>query len=372
MLQVMVAMSFLFLLVYAIMTMLENSARQQKRHTVLINLLEMQAKINFILNDRDSWSRTIVDTVNQTDCLRDVNYAGGCSSSVYRIFRLRDAADNIVLGGLPSWDSPVYPSGGFTVDGLPCTGFSAVAGAGSDQCPFSYAIIWQPLVSSQDPAFRITARLLYNGSPSLDRSVIPIQFGKMNNNISGDLKALTSDLPTKKPVNTPGGVVIDPLKEVYDATVGKYDVVVWRMAKTNVLSFRIVSSGIGNCDTTTFTARNNLSADYDPFQLVTMVAGNTIRVKNVGTFDCDLVANGNGVKGFQVKLLNTASVTPLGAGASFANPGAQSPLEFNTGFTLNAEPTNLQITQRCELSGSGADFGAAGAVNLSLTCRVID
>lgn len=374
-LQVLAGMSFMFILIYGIMTMLENTAREQKKQTILANLRELQVRIAFLLSNQDSWRNTLMLGVHSTAATMQCLQTGAvCSATARNILQINDGQGNTVVSNLPEWGSPTYPSGGFTFEGAACSNFYGTAGNGKDDCPFSYKIIWEPLAAGADPGIRITARLIFNPSPTFTAKM-PIQLGKMNNDTANDVRLITTDDPTKKAVNPPSGVVADPKREIFDSTIGKYDVLLWRTATTNILSFRVVSTASGICPAA-FTARTSLNSIYDPFGLITTTGGTDIIFKKMGTYDCDVAVNGNGVRSFQAKLFNT-SAAAVGAGASFAPFGSQATLEFNSGFTLLTEPNTFQILQACEVpngSTNSQDYGSSygSPVTASLNCRVID
>ncbi|MBC7465461.1 MAG: hypothetical protein H7256_05665 [Bdellovibrio sp.] len=356
-------MSMMFLIIYGIMTMLENSRLHQKRQTILSNVRELQARIEEVLKDPQAWRNTLMDTTNSSmGCLRTINTAAtvACTTGPKTIVVLRDSANNIVIGNLPDWSMATYTSDGFTESGSPCSTFST---SGNDACPFSYKIIWEPRSGIVDPGFRITARFLY--SPGATSTKMPLSVGAMSNNPATDTPAINgvSVSPTLKVTNGPSYGLF-----VHDDTVGKYDVVLWRTAFTTIVSFRAVSVSTSNCSTASIT-RSGFSAANDPFLVLGAPTTSQIKIKYSGTWDCDIVATGNEVGGFQAQLIESALI--LGAGTGYAPPGVQAAVDFSSTFV---DKYNLDVVQTCSTVGPANALGvnSAGAPLASLTCRLVN
>lgn len=379
MIQVLAGMSFMFLLIYGVMTMLENSSKAQRIQTLRTNFADLQIKVRNILMDRDSWDKTLNAPGNsaaaEMNCL--ANHTN-CTAAIRNIKSLVDANGTALGVNFPIWSAPAYGLGttsGFTENGSPCVGFNGTAGAGSDACPISYSMVWQPYTAGVDPGIRITARFLYNPA-TVFLAQIPILRGTFTGAPATDLLTLASDNSTKKAVHPRVASDIDPSREVFDANLGKYDVVVWRSATTNVQSFRVTSTTSGVCGNV-FATRGSMTEQSDPFDLINITSGDTITFKRTGTYECDIAVNGNGVNSFQAKLtrISGGPVTDFGSGASVAPVGSQATLEFSTSFTLiNEAGSDFRISQSCETSSSVEDFGSTyGApVLLSLFCKLVD
>lgn len=368
-LQVLSAMAFMFLLVYAMIEMLTNAKLAQRKQQLLTTLRDMQAKVTFILNDPDSWRNTMQDAGNTTMACLQGSLA--CAAGAQRIVVLRDANNVAVLNNLPAWTTAsIASAGGFSETGESCSTFSTTAP--SANCPFSYKMVWEPVAAGIDPGFRITARLIYS-APANYIANTAISLGIMTNTPGTDLTNVTTADPTKKAVQVVGNAA----NEVVDANMGKYDVVVWRSATTNVLSFRATtttSGATGACSTVGFAART-LAEAYDPFNLIT-IGGPNVQLKYIATYECDVSAAGNSVLSFQVRLQRTGGGPPttVGSGAGYASTGTQSMAEFNTAFVPVIVNQNVQVEQQCEAPGGadglGLNFPANSAVVASLNCRV--
>ncbi|MFZ3229157.1 MAG: hypothetical protein WA160_03045 [Pseudobdellovibrio sp.] len=389
-LQVLAAMSFLFIIIYGIISMLAFSSKQQKQQNMIANLRELQVKVKNLLSDSDSWRNTINDATNASMiCLTDkVTYPTGCPTGVAnRLVRINDSNSGVFVDNLPLWTSAAFTSGGFTEGGTVCAttnSFNGTAGSGLDSCPFTYKMIWEVLAAGLDQGIRVSGRLIFNPSDTFAGRTA-LQLGKMTNTPLSDVLTLASDDSTKKAVNIAGSVS-DATTQVYDANIGKYDIRVWRTTSTKAQSFRIFANtpaGTGNCPDTTFStvaARKQLSEAYDPFDLVSISGGfnQNITIKRIGTYECDVSVSGNSVKSFQAQLWNTDGAgSVLGSGSSFASVGAQSTLEFSTVFTTTTANNILNIEQICEVDSGAQALGmlspsAAAATVASLNCRLVE
>lgn len=381
-LQVLAGMSMMFLIIYGVMSILSYSARKQKQDLIIANLQELQAKIEYLLNDKESWKNTLNDSANSSmSCL--LNTATVCTAGAKPIKRLNAALDlnnplgNVFVDNLPDWNTPTYPSGGFTEAGEYCTSFNGNPGAGNDACPFSYKIIWEPIAAEADPGFRIVARLIFNPSSSfLGR--MPIRLGVMTNSVANDLTAITDTTQVDSTKKAMSGDISDSKRQIKDPKLGKYDVVVWRTANSNVQSFRVETKVTGSCSSA-LTARTGWVATKDPFRLIS-ANGTDIIFNKMGTYDCDVVANAYAVNSFQVQLFNVTKNLEVGSGSSFAAAGTQSAVDFNIDFTLDDSsplpPHTFQIKQSCETSTSGNDLGikydVTNDLTASMTCRLVD
>lgn len=384
-LQVLLVTSLLFIIIYGIISLLMYSAKQQRYQTMIGNVRELQKNLEGLLNNQESWKNTFKAAAPANMSFTCLRTGVPCVKTQNVITEIRDASNLVFVTNLPDWFVPVYPSGGFTERGIKCAGFNGNAGLGNDLCPFSYKIIWEPLCPGNcaahlDPGFRITARLLYN--PSLGF----LANGAIQTGDPVSVMSLNAANLTKIPVN-PANIVISSADQIADPKTGKYDVVVWRTATTNVPSFRIVTITNGNCSPnfSPGSARRGWSVDnllggYDPFFLVKITptgTRNTIQLANKGTYDCDVAAAGYDVGGFQAQLAfdnGGGAYTSVGSSVSKASDATQSNIEFNTIFTVPNNSSLYQLQQFCENQNSTNDLGLANPSNpifASVTCKFI-
>ncbi len=382
--QVLMATGILFLMVYGMISLLMFSAQRQRYQTMIANVRELQKKMDGLLNNQDAWKNTFAANAS-FNCIRTRT---ACLETQNVITEVRDAANNVIVTNLPDWSTPGYPSGGFTERGIPCATFNGTAGGGNDLCPFTYKIIWEPLCTGGgcavhlDPAFRLTARFVYNPSPSFPANAA-IQTGSPI-----AVQPLDPANSTKTPV-TPTNV--SSASQIADDKAGKYDVVIWRTATTNVPSFRIVSTTSGPCTNVGYSLSSarggwtfaNSSGGYDPFYLVKSLmsyssTNDAVQLAHLGTYDCDVSAAGFNVGGFQTRLvLNVGNVfTSVGSSAANASGNLQSSVEFNSLFTAPSDLSVYQVQQVCDVSSGANDLGQSGGapppVLASMTCKLVN
>lgn len=357
------------IIIYGLISMLMYSARQQKNQTLLSNLSELQKRMHGMLNNPHAWRNTF--KANLTTSFNCISLGNCVVGSQNLISEIRDASNNIFATGLPdSLLTPTYPSGGFTDRGIACSTFNGNAGAGNDNCPFTYKIIWEPIKTSASPAFRITAKLLYNPANSSTKTVI--QLGA---------PTVTSPVDVRNIGKTPttSSVAISS-QQVSDSTAGKYDVTVWRTATSDLPTFRAVTLVQGNCNTGAAQPRqgwisSGAQGGYDPFDLVSFPASNKdIRFKIPGTYECDVSAAGYAVNGFTVILTQSNLPLPGGSSSGIAPaPNQQGFAQFNVSFQQSTADQDYQVQQKCDLAGSiTTGYGLSGGVLASITCSLIN
>lgn len=388
--QILIAASIMMTIIYGIISMLMFSARQQHKQTIHSTLVEVQKRLQSYLNDPGAWQKTFLAPANASafSCIN-----GGCVSGTKNmILEIRDAtAAGMMLSNLPNdWANPTYPSGGFTDQGVACNNFNGNPGFGNDSCPFTYKIVWEPVQTMANPAFRITARLIYNPSASSYKTVI--QLGSETT-----LSPINSLNIGKRPT-TPASFTGEP-NEVSDVTAGKYDVVVWRTAGSNIPTFRAVSkASAATCSQASAASRTPWQKDvssggFDPFDLITIQANTRIHIKIPGTYECEVMGTAMGIGGFRVFLTRIPGAAipasppvplippggPLQAASSsgFASNRMQSAAQFILSFQHLNTNDEYEVQQQCELScpvppGPALGYNIGGAVLASLSCRLIN
>jgi hypothetical protein len=394
--QVLIAAGIASTISMGIVQMMENTRRAQRKIQLLSTLQEMKLQIESLIRDQASFNNTIL--LNTGSPFTELKSGAlvtefSATSPVKLVLYDASGADSSKLDLL----GPAETTGnGFTEKGTRCTTFNAGAGAGTDQCPFSYRIMLSadcPLVdpvvetTCRDPQLRIVARLVYNPSSAING--VLMTWDKLIAQIDGF--------------------------DISSDTVGKYDVMIKRTASSIGRSFQIsayVKSGASLCTVTGAMSLTNVwgagtctSAiavhptsntwgwvkDSDPHTLVTTASATTgansrFRFNEIGTYICSVKAKALDCDGFVIELYNNSGTT-IAYASTVAPSFSDTEARLDTTFNVGSLTDNYIIRQRCDRPSanpvpadrtSGANcrlgFNAASTAfaPLTVTCTKMD
>jgi len=387
--EVLVAAGLMAVVSLGVVTMMQNSAIEQKRQTLFNTLKELQARIQFVVRDQGAWSNTINDnTLNPfLTCLANsagCNLSGASAPTLTspKKIILKDAANN-TLFNLLDWAGS--GSSGFTEGGASCNNFSGAASGGNDDCPISYRLVYGLSCTTgttcNNPQFKVTARLFYNPSRN------------------GYLYRFKSAIPMGSTTTT---------DDMATANVdGKYDVAIRRTAASVNRFFKLVmtvsgngpgclTAGAGICSTAGLTVHPltwKVSAIEDTFSMLTAPTSATgatqyFQVKETGYYGCTASVTAFATMGFEAELYNQTANKSIAVAATVAGKWSQSSAMIDAKFDINDVTNSFIIRQKCDTNdpdGTGnaskctlgmnnaSNYSGGGdTVVVSLTCYRFD
>lgn len=340
-------------------SLFQNVGKEQAQNNLLVNLRDLKIKFTNNIQDPKAWNNTIHVAANGFNCLISdppTACTAVSSASPNALVELRDASNNVFYSGA-NWSSPTTALNGFTATGAPCTGFSAVAGAGNDACPVAFRMAWEPICpasgSCKTPAIKVTIRAIYNPSAGAASSKL------VNTIANSDVNTATAP--------------------------GKYDFQLVRassgISKAFTLTHRDSAgpAGGGTCG-----SARPYTEDTDPYDLVS-ISGTTFTLV-AGNYNCSLNALGFSSGGFTARVLNTTAGSTVATSNNVSPRWTQTPVNFN--FNINiAANANFQVDQTCEytpggtpnadqyalgLSGPTYSFGPTGQTFSTLSCTSVN
>lgn len=367
-LEVLIAAGLLSIISLGIITMLENMTLDQKRVQVLTTLRDLKSKIEFAIKDQNSWVNTVQDgALNDPAnpgaggwaCLRNTaacTVAFAAPGNPPKLI-LKDAANN-TLYNLLSWTDTT--GNGFTETGLPCTGFDSGAGTGNDSCPISYRLVYifkcaGAAASCVDPQIRVTARMVYNPSPStmLNRFRALIAQGNMT---AGGTTGADDDSDDAR----------------YDVSVVRSAAMINRSFKLTMTftgpavgPFDCTNAGVGTCNMGAALnqagARHPLqfSVEDDTADLVTLQDTNfAFSFNEKGYYNCTAAVTAFATMGFEAGIVQRAAGaafpgTLVASGSTVAGKWAQSVAIVETRFSVTDTTLWYSIAQKCDDNAPG-------------------
>lgn len=313
--------------------------KEQNNQIRLATLREMKTRIQFLITDQNSWNKTMQQNANMNCLLTH----GSCTPGGTYDLKLNDPSGTVFLDPPPWATTPVVAGNGFTDKGVSCLGgFNGAAGAGSDACPISYKIVWEPVCVApcKNPLVRVTARLLYNPSPTAQVPSFALGSATIANNEAG---------------------------------AGKYDVVIKRSGttinKSFSMSIKVASAaggkGGGDCPSAWTTRGSNVisesngagaypiwSIDDDNFGLVTKNDSTGAITIQPGTYSCKITAVAWAVDNFKIQLYrDTAPVGVVTGSEASANASTTSyaqSVATSSPLISIAAATTYRLQQYCQ------------------------
>jgi prepilin-type N-terminal cleavage/methylation domain-containing protein len=168
--ELMVAIGLMSIVSLGVGTMMTNMGKNASMLSSKDELLSKKRYFQKMLSENMTWANTINAAVNvNAQCLRD---RVACSAA-YVANAYNNTQDRLVLydnGPSPGrvlYDSTAASSSGFTLKGIPCTGFSATGG-GNDACPLGYVFTWflsaPSATSNKGVTMTIVGKMVFNPS----------------------------------------------------------------------------------------------------------------------------------------------------------------------------------------------------------------
>lgn len=341
--EVLVAAGLMAVVSLGVVTMMQNSAIEQKRQNLLNTLKELQARIQNVVRDQAAWEATIKNNTS-TACLKNLTACSVTADTAPVKISLYDAAAKQVFS-LLDWSETGSNKPGFTESGASCSTFIAPPAEGTDACPISYRLVvgfqCNSGASCGNPQLKITARLIYNPSKG------------------GYLNRFRSMIASGSSTTT---------NELADPTVdGKYDVAIRRtgamlnrfftlkMTKTSGAS-GCASAGVGTCNTSALTLHPlswDSTAVDDMYSLLTapVLSGAAVQYfqfKETGYYSCTAAVTAYGTMGFRAEIYNQTAGAVVASAATVAAPGAQSTAVIEDKFNVGSVSDRYILRAKCD------------------------
>ncbi len=361
--EVMVAAGLLLIISLGVTSLITNMMKEQRRQTLLQNLLLIQSRFENIIKNNVSWGNTFSGTATVPNanmaCLRlnftcdgsnvaaPINMVDATANDIF----VNSATRDILLKDASGVNSVFYDgrqasnTSGFTESGSVCTGFSYNMATGNDSCPIGYIVNWRALNSGTVPQLVVVAKLIFNPSDT------------------------------------------NPFKNLINASattlLGKYDVRVLRTATAtskaflvnitrNLSAINCATGGFGQCNTAAFASIGNgdsrtTVAASDPYSLILADAipgSGLITFKETGSYKCTARSSAFATDGAQLQIRQTTPTSsvvggPIGSFAS-SNRYGYTTLLLETTINIVTANATIQLEQKCDtVPVSGSDAGIA-------------
>lgn len=366
--EVLVSGAMTIIIAMGVATMMQNSFKEQRRVIVLDTLRNQKSRIETMIRDQSIWNAIMANNTGGTDAgplltnLRAGVSAAqivGSSAVKFKIYN----SDNSLAYNLLAPTDTTGPYNGFTEKGAACANFYATAGAGRDECPFSYRLLISATCASgascTNPQLKLVARLLFNPSTT------------------GSLASLVNLV---SPVA--GTDISDSVQD------SKYDAVVKRTSTAVNRSFRMVTgftpgatgstcggntfSGAGQCSVgaraihataSTYGWFDTTNGGFDTYDLVTTVAGGQFRFNETGYYGCIISVPAFATAGFQATLYDVTNTTVISTASVTAGQWVQATAVIDAKFNVRSTATVYEIDNQCDAAATG---GIPAANNCTL------
>lgn len=345
--EVLVAAGLMAVVSLGVVTMMQNSAIEQKRQTLMATLKDLQMKIQNVVRDQTSWEVTIKNNAS-TACLKNITSCSVTADNAPLKISLYDAAGNQVYN-LLDWSETGSGKKGFTETGASCDTFVTPPADGNDNCPISYRLVvgfqCNSGSSCGNPQLKVTARLLYNPAKSgtyLNRYRSMISTGSMTS---------TNELANP---NVDGK--FDVAIRRTGAMINRFFTI--KMVKTSPSGSGCANAGVGTCDTASMTLHpltwDNSSVD-DLFGLLTApstsgAAVQYFQFKESGYYSCTASVTAYGTRGFRADIYNQTTGVVVASAATVAAPGSQANAVIENKFIVNSVSDHFIIREKCDSS----------------------
>lgn len=184
--QAIVSFAIFMILVVGLVNLIKEYQLRQQQIALQNVFSTLQNNFTKILRDKNAWRFTVEDTAVNNPNLACIKNQTACSAALISLsyavtndrIVLRDGANTVFYNGKAT------NTGGFTIQGNTCTGFSYVDGAGNNSCPIGYIVSWRALSAAANPQIVITAKLVYN--PASTNSLKSFFYKPANSTIVGN------------------------------------------------------------------------------------------------------------------------------------------------------------------------------------------
>lgn len=380
--EVMVSGAMTIIISLGVATMMQNSFKEQRRVVLLDTLRNQKTRFETMIRDQSIWNATMTGNSNAGIALFTSLKNGTAATKIDQATPIKMQIFN--ADGSLAYDllGPASMTGnGFTEKGTVCTTFNANAGAGNDDCPFSYRMLVAAVcpnaaaASCTNPQLKVVARLVFNPSAS----------GPLANFVN-----LISPVATSS--------IADTIQD------NKFDAVVKRTSTAVNRSFRIISGftpsatgcatgGAGTCSLakavhplTTGGAgvwSDSANGAFDTYDLVDPVSGTagSFRFKETGYYGCLVSVPAFATGGFQAYL--SGGGVDVGSSAVTAGLWVQATAVIDAKFNVKDTNTDFQVLQKCDARpggtpsadnctlGFGSTYGSFTAI-VTVSCYKMD
>lgn len=356
--EVLVAAGLLSIISLGVAALMETMSKEQRRTTLFTALKDTKQRIEANIRDQTSWTNTLNDVASGLPACIRANIACAVPGAPIKII-LKDAANNVAFNQL-DWSD--VGSNGFTANGAACNTFNGGAGAGNDDCIYSYRLVYMfscPGSASPcvNPLIKITGRLIFNPLPNG-------VYERYRNLIAqGNLGVADTETDDGK----------------YDASVRRTSATINRffkvgMVKTGGAVSDCSAAGAGQCSTS-LTIHPLLFETSGPtfdntFSLVTISGDRkSISFNQTGYYSCTANVTAFATQGFTASIVNTSSSPPnaiVGSATVIAGYWSQANAIVETKFNVDNTTDLYQIWQSCDNNNPQSQTGVTDPSYLTI------